>query len=146
MNYRSIFLLCGLMSFAHAAYGSTADSFEIRITGISSCQGNVMLAVYDNESHFMNIEQAVVKEVINLATANCASTMLYRIAIPYGQYAIVVYHDANTNGIHDKNMFGAPTETWGVSNNARPFLREPKFRECAFTHAASRTSVTIEIQ
>ena len=146
MNYRSIFLFCGLVSLANAAYGSTAEEFEIRITGISSCQGNVMLAVYDNGSHFMNIEQAVVKKAINLATADCASILLYRIAIPYGQYAIVVYHDANSNGIHDKNMFGVPTETWGVSNNARPLLREPKFRECAFTHSASRTSVTIEIQ
>ena len=134
------------MSFAHAAYGSTAEAIEIKITGISSCQGNIMLAIYDNESHYMNIEQAVVKEAINLAAANCASTMLYRAAIPYGQYAIVVYHDANTNGIHDKNMFGAPTETWGVSNNARPFLREPKFSECVFTHAASRISETIKIQ
>ncbi|TAN71223.1 MAG: DUF2141 domain-containing protein [Methylobacter sp.] len=134
------------MSLTHAAYGSTAEAFEIRITGISSCQGKVMLAVYDDESHFMNIEQAVVKEVIDLAPADCASTMLYRVAIPYGQYAVVVYHDANSNGIHDKNMFGAPTETWGVSNNARPLLRAPQFRECVFTHAASRTSVTIEIQ
>lgn len=105
-----------------------------------------MLAVYDNKSHFMNVEQAVAKKAINLATADCASTILYRISIPYGQYAIAVYHDANSNGIHDKNWFGVPTETWGVSINARPLFREPKFRECAFTHSSSLTSVTIEIQ
>ena len=146
VNYRSIFLLCWLMPLAHAAYGSTAEAIEITITGISSCQGNVMLAVYDNESHFMHIEQAAVKEAINLASADCASTLLYKLDISYGQYAIVVYHDANSNGVLDKNLFGMPTEAWGVSNNARPFLREPQFRECAFTHAAARTSVTIRIQ
>lgn len=146
MSYRSIFLFCGLMSLAHAACCSTAETVEIRITGISSCRGNLMLAVYNNESHFMNIEQAVVKEKINLATADCASTLLYRIAIPYGQYAIAIYHDANSNGINDKNMFGVPTEAWGVSNNARPFFREPKFRECVFTNTASSTAITINIQ
>ena len=146
MSYKSNFLFCGLMSLTHAAYGSTAEAFEINVTGISSCQGNVMLAVYDNESHFMNVEQAVAKEAINLPTTDCASTMLYRISIPYGQYAIVVYHDTNSNGVHDKNWFGVPTEKWGVSNNARPLLREPKFKECAFTHSSLLTSVTIEIQ
>lgn len=53
------------MSLAHVARGSTAEAVEIRITGISPCRGNLMLAVYNNESHFMNIEQAVVKEKIN---------------------------------------------------------------------------------
>lgn len=104
-----------------------------------------MLAIYDNESHFMNIGQAVAKEAINWA-ADCASTMVYRIAIPYGQYAVVVYHDANSNGILDKNGLGVPTEIWGVSNNVRPFLRPPKFRECAIAHTTSRTSITIDIQ
>lgn len=94
----------------------------------------------------MNIEQAVAKEAINWAAADCASTLVYRAAIPYGRYAVVVYHDANSNGMLDKNGLGMPTETWGVSNNVRPFLRAPKFIECAITHATSRTSVTIDIQ
>ena len=135
------------MSLAHSAYGSTpAEALEIRIKNVSSCQGTVMLAIYDNERHFTHIEQAVVKEAINLATADCASTILYRVGIPHGQYAVIVYHDANNNGILDKNWLGTPTEAWGVSNNVRPFLREPKFRECAFDCSASRTSITIDIQ
>lgn len=146
MINKSIFLFCALMSLTHTAYGSTAETFEIRITGISSCQGNIMLAIYDNESHFMNIGQAVAKEAINWAAADCASTMVYRIAIPYGQYAVVVYHDANANGILDKNGLGVPTEIWGVSNNVRPFLRSPNFSECAITHTTSPTSITIDIQ
>ncbi|MGZ8159605.1 MAG: DUF2141 domain-containing protein [Methylobacter sp.] len=145
MINKSILLFCGLMSLAHVAYGSTAEVFEIRIAGVSSCKGNIMLAVYDNESHFMNIEQAVAKEAFNLAAANCAPAV-YRIAIPYGQYAVVAYHDANGNGILDENGLGVPTETWGVSNNARPFFRAPNFSECAVTYAASRTSITINIQ
>jgi uncharacterized protein (DUF2141 family) len=146
MNYKSIFLFCGLMSLAHTVYGTTTGTLEIRITGGSICQGNLMLAIYNNQSHFMNTEQAVAKEVINLASSDCAMPIFYKAQIPYGQYAVVVYNDANSNGILDKNSFGAPTESWGVSNNARPFLREPTFGDCAVTLVASHTSLTIDVQ
>jgi uncharacterized protein (DUF2141 family) len=134
------------MSLACTAICSAAEAVEIRITGISSCQGNIMLAVYDKERDFMNIEHAVVKEKIDLATANCVATLFYRAGISYGQYAIVAYHDVNSNGIHDKDIFGVPAEAWGVSNNVRPLFREPIFRECAFTYVPSNATVTINIR
>lgn len=146
MNNKTISLFCGLILLVHSVYGSTAEALEIRITSISSCQGNIMLAIYNNESHFMNIEQTVVKERINLTTAGCTSAILYRASIPHGQHAIVAYHDANNNGILDKNWLGAPIEAWGVSNNVRPAFREPTFRECAFIHSDSLGSITIDIQ
>jgi len=104
-----------------------------------------MVAVYDDERSFMNVEKAVVKEAINVEAAGCASPVLYRIHIPFGRYAIVVYHDVNGNGILDKNMFGVPAEAWGASNNARPHLRAPAFKECVFVHDVSHAAVSIEI-
>ncbi len=49
-----------------------------------------------------------------------------------GKYAVSVYVDENGNGRLDKNMFGAPKEPFGVSNNVVPKLSAPKLEECLF--------------
>lgn len=146
MRNQAIFLFCGFTLLVHSVCGSAGESLEIKIANIASCQGKIMLAVYDSENRFMNIDQAVAKEAIDLDVAGCTSTILYRASIPHGQHAIVVYHDANNNGVLDKNWLGAPVEAWGVSNNVRPAFREPTFRECAFIHSDSFRSITIDIQ
>jgi uncharacterized protein (DUF2141 family) len=48
-----------------------------------------------------------------------------------GQNSIAVdaYHDENNNGKMDYNLFGAPTEAWGVSSKNRPTFRAPTLEE-----------------
>ena len=46
-----------------------------------------------------------------------------------GEYAVAVHHDANANGKLDANFLGIPKEGYGVSNDARPTFRAPKFSE-----------------
>ncbi len=46
-----------------------------------------------------------------------------------GTYAVAVHHDANTNGKLDANFLGIPKEGYGVSNDARPKFRAPRFGE-----------------
>ena len=62
-----------------------------------------------------------------------------------GRYAVAVSHDLNGNRRVDTNLFGIPTEAWGVSNNVRPMLRAPRFEEAAFTLGAEQ-SLTLDIQ
>lgn len=46
-----------------------------------------------------------------------------------GIYAVAVHHDANANGRMDTNFLHMPKEGYGVSNDARPKLRPPRFSE-----------------
>lgn len=39
--------------------------------------------------------------------------------VPYGEYAVGVFHDLNKNGKLDANFFGFPKEDMAVSNNAK---------------------------
>lgn len=55
-----------------------------------------------------------------------------------GTYALAVGHDLNGNAVVDTNVFGAPTEPWGVSNNVRHRLRPPRFEEAAFRVAGGQ--------
>lgn len=51
--------------------------------------------------------------------------------IPAGQYAVALSHDLDNNQVVDTNLLGMPKEAWGVSRNARPSLRAPRFEEAA---------------
>ncbi len=64
-----------------------------------------------------------------------------------GTYAVAVLLDTNGNGTTDTNFFGRPTEPWGVSNDARPAMRAPKFEEASFTVAAGgKVTVAVELK
>ena len=48
-----------------------------------------------------------------------------------GEYALLVYHDENSNGQLDRNFIGIPKEPVGFSNGYRP-KGPPNFRKAAF--------------
>lgn len=58
--------------------------------------------------------------------------------VPAGRYAVAAFLDTNANKENDRNFLGMPTEPWGVSKNARPSLRAPRFDEAAFDLAAGQ--------
>ncbi len=43
--------------------------------------------------------------------------------------AIAAYHDANDNGVLDRNALGIPTERYGYSADAGAIAGPPKFSE-----------------
>ena len=50
--------------------------------------------------------------------------------IPFGIYAVAIYHDINSNGKLDRNSLGIPTEGYAFSNNRFGiFGRPPGFEQ-----------------
>jgi uncharacterized protein (DUF2141 family) len=63
-----------------------------------------------------------------------------------GRYAVALGHDLNGNRRVDTNFVGLPTEQWGVSRNARPTLRAPRFDEAVFEVAVDATELVVDIK
>jgi uncharacterized protein (DUF2141 family) len=66
--------------------------------------------------------------------------------VPFGVYAVSIFHDENANGRLDKNLFGAPTESYGFSNNARATFSRPDFKEAAFVLNKSDMTIRIHVK
>lgn len=65
--------------------------------------------------------------------------------VPGGLYVLVVFHDINSNGQLDRNLFGIPTEPVGFSNAYRP-KGSPTFHKAAVTIPEHGTqSLAIEL-
>jgi uncharacterized protein (DUF2141 family) len=63
--------------------------------------------------------------------------------IPFGEYAVKIFHDEDNNGELDAGFFGIPTEDYGFSNNAKASFGPPDYEDAKFLF--NRKALTIEI-
>lgn len=89
-------------------------SFALQIEGLGKVEGEIRIAMFNSEDSY-------TKEPIHAVVLPVdSSTVIWNVdELPFGEYAIAVFHDKNTNGKLDTNILGIPKERYGFSNNAR---------------------------
>ncbi|MGQ0584761.1 MAG: DUF2141 domain-containing protein [Reyranella sp.] len=125
-----------------AQSGALAADVVINVTGIADARGAIGCALFPDGRGFP-MDNSGAKALWLPADPKGVSC---RYAdLPDGTYAVSVSHDLNGNRRTDTNFLGIPTEAWGVSNNARPTMRAPRFDEAAFQIVGGQ-SVTIDVR
>lgn len=128
---------------AAAASASNAAELVVRISGLGEPLGQVGCSLFAGAAGFPMDNTAAR----NLWLPAAAKGVTCRFNdVPEGTYAVSIGHDLNGNKRVDTNFIGMPTEQWGVSNNARPTLRAPRFDEASFKVAADAKEVVIDIK
>lgn len=123
--------------------GFAADAeIIVRVINVTSNQGEVGCALFPAGSAFP-MDASGARQLWQNAQTDGVTCRFDKVAP--GSWAISASHDLNGNRKVDTNFLGIPTEAWGVSNNARPTLRAPRFDEAAFK-VVSGQSVTLEIK
>lgn len=142
-----IFLACllmlGTMGF-QTSKPMANPALRIQVTGLKNASAKVMVGVYRASDEFPK-QKKEWKGVIHKPTS-ASSTSLEMGDIPFGEYAIAIYQDLNGNGKLDTNIFGAPTEPYGFSNNVRPKFSAPSFDDCSFTYNENANLLIIKIK
>lgn len=119
-----------------------AADIVISVSGVSEARGAVGCALFPDSRGFpMDNSGARVLWL----PADPKGVICRYPDLPDGTYAVSVSHDLNGNRRTDTNFLGIPTEAWGVSNNARPTMRAPRFDEAAFKVAGGQ-SVTLDVR
>lgn len=114
---------------------------RIRVVGINSTEGNVLIAAYTDPSTFNNPDSTLLKTSL---PAN--DEVVWEVNVPTGtDIALSVFHDANANGKLDRNLIGIPSEKYGFSQGARSQLGPPPFIEASFNAESGVIEVPIEI-
>jgi uncharacterized protein (DUF2141 family) len=106
-----------------------ATELIVTVTGVASDKGEIGCALFRAPEGFpMDSAKATgLWQKAKTGSVECRFTNLSP-----GSYAVAVSHDLNANRKTDTNFVGMPKEDWGVSNNARPRLRAPRFEEARF--------------
>lgn len=127
---RSALPLTTLLVALVGAWASPAQAeVLVRVSGIESRQGEIGCALFKDKAGFPTDNATAVQQWL---PADPQGVVCRFAEVASGRYAVAVSHDLNGNRQVDRNLFGLPTEAWGVSNNARPALRAPRFDEAAF--------------
>lgn len=133
-----------LAALVVATFGpSHAAEVVVRVSGLSEPVGQVGCSLFAGTAGFP-MDNTSARNLWLPADAKGVTCRFNDV--PEGTYAVSIGHDVNGNKRVDTNFVGLPTEQWGVSNNARPTLRAPRFDEASFKVAADAKDVVIDIK
>jgi uncharacterized protein (DUF2141 family) len=137
------------------ALPSAAGELRITVKGINSPDGVILIGLYDNAESFkraieLSDKEGFLNDPNRVAGAALRANIALKGAVLFSnlepsRYAIIVFHDENSNGRLDKTFWGVPTEPYGFSNDARGVLDAPKFDDAAITLDGSDKAVVITL-
>jgi uncharacterized protein (DUF2141 family) len=140
-----VLLGCALLAFsavrlaaqsqAQQAAAQTASTLTVRVAGLRNAKGTIRLTLYRDS-------KPVETRNLEIEAQTLSAKAVFE-KLPQGVYAVYVFHDENSNGKMDTNLFGMPVEGYGMSNNPSKRMGRPGFDETNFQ--LNRPESTIEI-
>jgi uncharacterized protein (DUF2141 family) len=127
-------LLWGTLGFVLAQPGGTPSeqrgTIVVHVTGIRSNYGHVRIGLFNRAEGFpKDSSKAVTGVRVTIQNREAVATFS---DLPYGTYAVGAHHDENDNYKVDVNWLRKPTEMYGASNNPRPRLGPPLWKDSKF--------------
>lgn len=133
-------LLLWAFTFSGLSLENTG-TLSLQLENIEVFSGCVRIAVYDDADAFENQGKVVWNKVVpNIKEKKIT---LQVEDLPFGHYAIALYHDKNDNDQIDKNTFGIPTEAYAFSNNPKVKWKQPTFEESKFHFSKTNQQVPL---
>lgn len=116
----------------------------LKIAALRSQQGVVYVALFSSAEGFPNDSAQAVK-------ADCFPIREIPLDIklsdiPFGRYAVSVFHDENGDGELNQGVFGIPQEGLGFSENPQLWKGPPKFQQADFEFTSENSVVEIEMK
>jgi len=127
-------------SLAHAQQSNHA-SIKIIVTGFKSSDGKVRISVFSTKQNWL--KQHEYTTTVLISNKQCEWIIEN---VPYGEYAVSVFHDENSNGVMDTGFMRIPKEPIGFSNNSKPSFGPPKWNAAKLTIKSPRVEIPVKMQ
>ena len=141
-SLRRMLLGC-LVGCLFGAISAQADESRLIVTlkGVRDNTGQIRASIYREPETFRKEDRAVA--VVSVP-AQKGDLKLAFMALPPGRYAIMAYHDADSDNKLGLRFGMFPTEGYGLSNNPK-VIGPPKFADSAFDLSGPETSIEIKL-
>jgi len=151
---------------------SSTGNVTIEVNALRNQEGNVCLKLFDNSEGFPNDDESAlqktcvpieaatgvapdtdasesesVSEPVSEPVPTISASPSFRYTfenLAYGNYAVAIYHDRNSNERLNRGLFGIPEEGYGFSNDAPANLGPADFDDAVF--AVESADITIPIR
>ena len=140
-----LLLFSSLLNLSFQNQPKEVGNLKVTVTNIRSAKGEIEFALFNKSDGFGSDVTKAYKRMRGKITNEACTTSFNNI--PYGQYAVEIYHDENNNKKFDKTWYGMPKEGVAVSNNPNlGMLSPPKFEKSKFNFDASKNNISIKIK
>ena len=130
---KSLFILYGILS---SLFSTENPQLIIKISNIEKIKGEIKIGVFNSDASFLK-DGAALKNYSVKVEKNTAILTIKNL--PKGEYAVSMYHDENSDNECNKNLIGIPKEAYGFSNNIKPKMSAPKYKDCKFNFLENKT-------
>ncbi len=142
-----ILLLCSFIPWQCGESAQQVGDLNLTVTNANNNSGAVRVALYDSNSAYAadkhNAGEGAIRKAaveIKNTKAECSFKEL-----PFGHYAIKVYHDEDNSNNFYTGAFGIPKVQYGFSNNAKGLMGPASFQKAMFDFNKPQVSMTIEL-
>ncbi|TLU84347.1 MAG: DUF2141 domain-containing protein [Chlorobium sp.] len=119
----------------------------VHVKELKKVEGLLGVSIYNSKKGFPEEHELAYANRIKKITATEEDVVFENL--PWGQYAVSIMHDENSNGKLDKKsfiFFAIPKEGVGVSNNPKIGKGGPKYEDSVFTLNTSELDVNIAMK
>jgi len=116
---------------------------EVVATGLQNDRGQVLIALSNSKENYDSRDEAYRGAEIKIKEGRA---VYFFKDLPYGSYAIKLFHDENGNGKLDGNFLGIPKEDYGFSNNARGRFGPAAYAKARFELDAKRMRMEVKVE
>jgi uncharacterized protein (DUF2141 family) len=143
MKSKVVYLI-GFLLISCSGLTQSKGTLIIEISGFRNDEGKVAVSVHDHGAGFPGGEESRVTGT--LVEINKQKAIAVIEGLPFGEYAISVFHDENDNGELDTNWIGMPKEGIGASNNARSKMGPPKYEDAKFDFNQNEQRISFKMK
>ena len=140
MKKISLLVTCLILFLPCVAMAQLA-TLSISVEGVDPVSGTIEVSLFNSEDLFM--KEPFLQSV---SAVESDETIKVEFAgLLEGDYAVVVVHDENDNGVLDTGFLGFGGESFSFSNDAKPWLGRPSFEEASITIGVEDTAIVINL-
>ncbi len=145
MNKKLLIIPIFLLGFYASlrAQSTNTSIVRVEIIGLKSSNGKILINLFDKEKGFPSDPKTAIKS--SAIEIKNKQAFIEFACVPQKEYAIALVHDENNNGDMDKNFFGIPKEGYAFSNNYRPTIKSPNFKQASFKASSDKTTLKLNI-
>lgn len=134
--------LAGIAGSPAGAEEQKTGTLLIVAEGFESEDGHVLIQLANSQEDYEADDEGF--RVAKIKAAGGKATTTFE-GLPYGEYALKIFHDENDNEELDIGWTG-PEERYGFSNDARALMGPPDWDDAKITLDAPEKTTKIEVK
>jgi len=127
-----------------SGFSQEKKPLKITIIGLKDAKSTILVGVYRKQDGFPEADKKPFKGY-NIKPDSKNSALTTITDLEYGEYAIAIYQDKNSDSKLNTGMFGMPKEPYAFSNNFKPKFSAPKYDDCKFVYSAEKNDISITL-